>query len=109
MIYSVLVKAIVNVRLDNIEADSQADAVNKVQNLVDLNKYFNHLHSSQVSAFKGSICFEGAAKAPFAVRYIEYADEDQCYLVDEDGDTEFERSQWYEADGSISPDQAGAK
>jgi uncharacterized membrane-anchored protein len=82
--YSVLVKTIANVRIDNIEAKSQLHAI-EIAKKFDM----NHLLRQDYPKIDG-------------VRYVEWGEEDQCYLVDEDGDEEYERSCWYGKDGKTS-------
>jgi hypothetical protein len=84
MKYSVLIKAIVDVRVDGIDAESQLQAVQRVQdiNLHSLIDKDGHVRSSGRS-----------------IRYLEYSDHNAEYLVDEENDPEHERSRWYGHDG----------
>jgi hypothetical protein len=84
MKYSVLIKAIVNVRVDDIEADSQVEAIQKARN-INLHSFVDKdgsFHSSE-----------------WPIRYWEYSDENAEYLVDEDNDPDREKSRWYGRDG----------
>jgi hypothetical protein len=84
MKHSVLIKAILNVRVDDIDADSQVEAIRKAQEI--------NLHT--LIDRDGSIHSSGRP-----IRYLEYADENAEYLVDEENDPEFEKSRWYGRDG----------
>lgn len=84
MKYSVLIKAIVNVRIDNIDADSQVEAIGKAQEI--------NLHSLMDN--DGSFHFSGRT-----IRFLEYSDHNAEYLVDEENDPEHEKSRWYGHDG----------
>jgi hypothetical protein len=79
--YSVLIKAVVNVRVNHIEATSQVEAIKKAEEAVDLNDLFRNYTPSGL------------------VQYTEYGDENAGYLVDEEGDPEFMNSLWYKPDG----------
>jgi hypothetical protein len=84
MTYSVLRKAIVNIRVDEIEADSQVDAIDNSRQI--------NVHA--LLDRDGPFQFFGRK-----LRYLEFADEDAEYLVDEENDPEFEKSRWYGRDG----------
>lgn len=84
MKYTVLIKAIVNVRVDEVDAQSQVEAIQRVQQI--------NLHSL--------IDKDGAFRSPEQpIRYLEYSDENAEYLVDEENDPDRERSRWYGRDG----------
>ncbi len=84
MKYSVLIKAVVDVRIDDIEAASQIEAIAIAQDV--------NLHS--LIDKDGPVQFSGRP-----VRYLEYSDENAEYLVDEESDPEHDRSRWYGHDG----------
>src|SRR6266568_1413718 len=84
MKYSVLIKAILNVRVDDIEADSQIQAIQRAQEI--------NLHT--LIDKDGPVQSTGRP-----IRYLEYSDENAEYLVDEGNDPEFEKSRWYGRDG----------
>lgn len=94
MNYSVLVKTVVNVRIDNVEAESQVAAIEKITSEPFYARYFDNIVP---------IRDERITTKPLCVRYIEWAEEDYCYLVDEQGDEEFENSRWYDADDPATP------
>jgi hypothetical protein len=73
--HNVHIYAIVRVKVCDIEAESHADAIQKAEVLVDLNDLFN----------------KGADQ--------EFADDIDCFLVDEIGDEDYRNSRWYEKDG----------
>ena len=90
MKYSVLVKRIVNVRVDGIEAHSQESAIEAADTL-EFGEIVGEMQRQTVRT--------NSDGTPIRVRYIEDGDETACYLVDEDGDEEFGKSQWYGKDG----------
>jgi hypothetical protein len=75
--YHVHVYAVVRVLIPNIAADSQVEAIKKAEELVDLDKLFAGLGGPHVA-------------------YMEYADEMDGYLVDEEGDMEYTKSTYYD-------------
>ncbi len=77
-LHNVHIYAIVRVKVSNIEAENHAEAIKKAEDMIDLNGLFNR-GSDQ-----------------------EFADDIDCFLVDEVGDEEFNHSRWYQKDG-ISP------
>jgi len=83
--HNVHIYAIVRVKVCDIEAESHADAIQKAEVLVDLNALFN----------------KGADQ--------KFADDIDCFLVDEIGDEDYRNSRWYEKDGvtpmAQSPDK----
>ena len=78
--FHVHVYAVVRVLVPNIEADSQIEACEKADEMVDMTNLFGHV--------------------PFRppVASVEFADEINGFLVDEDGDTEHEKSTSYDAE-----------
>jgi hypothetical protein len=68
---------VVRVLIPNIVADSQLEAIKMAEELVDLNKLFHGL-------------------VGFYVASIEYADEMDGFLVDEEGDMEHKNSTYYD-------------
>ena len=85
MKYDVHVYAVVRVKCPGIEAESQKDAIRKVED-VDLNRLF-----ANPSLVGGN------------VSQVEYADEDAYFLVDEEGDDDRDRSVWYDCGYNILP------
>jgi hypothetical protein len=71
--YHVHLYPIVCVTVRDVEAESQVDAIKKAEDLVDLDRLFAGLGGPHVAS-------------------IQYADGLDGFLVDEDGDTEHERS-----------------
>lgn len=98
MICNVLIKAVVNVRVDGIECESHADGIAKASKL-NLNQLFDGFKENLPAQIPDGTGSE-------TIRYVEYADENGCYLVDEAGDDEFERSKWYGKDGETPLDQS---
>lgn len=74
-LHHVYIYAIVRVKVSNVEAENHAEAIKKAEDRVDLNGLFN-CGSNQ-----------------------EFADDVDCFLVDEVGDEEFANSRWYKKDG----------
>ena len=83
--YHVHVYPVVRVLIKDIEADSQEEACKKAEELVDLHQLFESLRFDP------------------PVGYVEYADEIDGFLVDEESDVEHELSTWYEKDYTPSP------
>jgi hypothetical protein len=84
MKYSVLIKAVVDVRVDEIDAGSQVEAIRTAQEI--------NLHAL--------IDKDGPVRsAERPIRYLEYSDHNAEYLVDEENDPEHDRSRWYGNDG----------
>ena len=79
--YTVHLYPIVCVTVRDVEAESQVEAIKKAESRVDLTRLFRH-----------------RALPPASVASVEYADAIESFLVDEDGDTEHERSREYDAD-----------
>ena len=79
MKYNVPVYAIVRMKVLDVEANSQEEAITRVRDHVNLNDLLNRTH-------------------PLSnVEHVEFADEITGYLVDEQGDQKHERSRFYEA------------
>lgn len=82
--YNVTMQVLVSVRIPGIEAESQEEALKKADqvaesNDAELHRLFNHYQPMP------------------GVEWTEYSQEADSYLVDEEGDTDFSRSQWYDA------------
>ena len=77
MKHTVFIFAIVRVKVLDIEANSQVEAIKKAEAQVDLN-------------------FLGTPYLPHEVEHVEYADDIDCFEVDEEKDSEFEKSRWYD-------------
>lgn len=94
MKHSVLVKRVVNVRIDNVEADSHADAIKALDDVPYslLIPERDHPNVDLISQHNP----DGSLPT---VRYVEDGEENAEFLVDEEGDEEFERSRWYKSDG----------
>ncbi len=67
MKYTVHLYPIVMVKVEGVEAESQVEAIKKAEMQTDLNALF-----------------------------AGYADDIDCFHVDEEGDTEYANSQWYD-------------
>ena len=79
--YHVHLYPIVCVTLRDVEAESQVEAIKKDEELVDLYKLF-----------------AGASPDHPRVASIQYADALDGFLVDEDGDTQYNLSTTYDSD-----------
>lgn len=79
MNYNVHIFAIVRVRRTEIEADSQEEAIKKAEETTDLNKIFPYHEHDGIAT--------------------EYADDIDCFHVDEENDPEFKNSTWYDKHG----------
>ncbi len=90
MEYSVLVKRVVNFRIDGIRASSQREAILRAEAL-PFHQFINSERGDEVD-----INPEGS---PVTLRYIDDGEQSNSYLVDEAGDEEFDRSEWYASDG----------
>lgn len=90
MRYSVLVKRIVNVRVDGIDTGSQQEAIAEADKLE-----FRQI----IGEMRRQTSRKNADGTPIVVRYVEDGDETSSYLVDEEGDEEFDNSEWYGKDG----------
>jgi hypothetical protein len=82
MRYSVLIKRVINIRTDFIEAESQTEAIAKAEEMLS----FHELTPNQQNPAPG-------------VQYIEDAEETAYFLVDEEDDDWCDESHWYAADG----------
>ena len=83
--YHVHLYPIVRVLVRDVEAESQVEAIKKAEKLVNLTRLFDHVRFDP------------------PVAYVEFADDTDGFLVDEEGDVEHERSTWYEKDYTPSP------
>ena len=79
--YHVHLYPVVCVTVGDVEAENPVEAIKKAQELVDLDRLF-----------------AGATPGHPHVVSIQYAGDLESFLVDEDGDTEHERSREYDAD-----------
>ena len=77
MKYDVHIFAVVRVKVEDVEADSQEEACKKAEQKTDLYRLFES--------------FSPACRCD-----MEYAEEIQHFLVDEVGDTEYDNSRRYE-------------
>ena len=79
MKYNVHMYTVVRVKILDVEANSQEEAIKRVRDHVNLNDLLNRSH-------------------PLSnVEHVEFVDEITGYLVDEQGDQKHERSRFYEA------------
>jgi hypothetical protein len=90
MKHSVLVKRIVNVRIDGFDSATHAESIGAAEH-VDFGKLFRQF-VRQVTTTVGN-------GSTLLIRYVEDGEETPCYLVDEEGDEECENSRWYGSDG----------
>jgi hypothetical protein len=93
--YSVLVKRVVNFRIDKIHAPSQRTAIRRAD-AITFHQFIDRNIGIEVD--------ENPGASPVILRYVEDGEESNCYLVDESGDEEFSRSCWYASDGVTSLD-----
>jgi len=85
-LYSVLLKAVVNLRVDNVRAPDQAAAVEVAKDSLDLYDIFAR-HFVDV----------GQTDHPNTLCYIEYGEDIQAALVDVKGDEDlYLQSRWFE-------------
>ncbi len=90
MRHSVLVKRIVNVRVDGFDNATHLESIEAAQQ-IDFGKLFRQiLRHIEATVADGST---------LVIRYVEDGEETNCYLVDEEGDEECENSRWYGSDG----------
>jgi hypothetical protein len=75
--YNVHLYAVVRVKVNDVEAESQTEAIDKAGSMVNFNSLLDASRPSRV------------------VEYVEYADEVNTALVDEQGDEDYERSKFY--------------
>ena len=73
MKYTVHIYPIVRVTFTNVEADSQEEAMEKADNKADFHALFDGMDEN-----------------------IEYAEDVDCFHVDEENDPGYERSTWYD-------------
>lgn len=85
MKYNVHVYEVVRVKVVDVEAESQVDAIKIAVDSYDPKNLFD--------------CIQ--ARPP--IEEIEWAEETSEYLVDEVGDTEFQNSRWYNASMERKP------
>lgn len=71
MKYTVHIYPVVRVTVTGVEADSQEAAMKKAEEETDL-------------------------FAVLGAKGVEYAEDIDCFHVDEEGDTEYEKSRWYD-------------
>ena len=76
--YNVHLYAVVRVKVVDVEASSQEEAIAKAEDSVLLGRILNHERG-----------------LPDNVECTEYAEEVVRYLVDEEGDEEYDKSKWY--------------
>lgn len=91
MEYSVLVKRVVNVRIDGILAESQQAAIRRAESL-PFYRFLNREIGAEIDTNP-----DGSS---ITLRYFDDGEESNCFLVDEAGDEEFLRSEWYASDGT---------
>lgn len=83
MKFNVTLQVLVNLRVSNIEADSQAEAAQAADELVS-------------DSFRLAKAVEHPSNCPVGADWAELAEDPPPYaLVDEVGDEEFQRSQWH--------------
>lgn len=103
MKYSVLVKRVVNVRLDGIEAGSQEGAIATADEIP-----FSELFNKKQTAADGPLNQPVALNAdgsPIVLRHIEDGEQNACFLVDEEGNPDYARSRWFASDGTTVLDE----
>ena len=91
MKYAVHIFAVVRVKIPDVEAESQAEAIRKAEESTDLYGTLNWPI--------GRMCHVDAR----GVSEVEYAEENLYYLVDEEGDEKYANSRHYKADG-VTPE-----
>ena len=85
--YDVHIYAVVRVKLEGIEADSQREATDEAR---------KRFEDGRIGEKLGLIL-------PTNATHAEYADEVVRFLVDEQGNEEYRRSQWYDAKEADAP------
>ena len=85
MKYSVAVYAIVNIRMREVEAESQKKALAKAINILEDGTRLR----SPINQYLSAEFTDGP------IEHMEWGEEYSHYLVDEVGDEKFERSRWY--------------
>jgi hypothetical protein len=83
MRYHVTAYVVARIKVVAVEADSQGEAIAKVEEKLNPNVHIDREVGVDV---EGMGCVE----------YVEYADDIVNFLVDEYEDTQFARSEWYE-------------
>ena len=86
MKYNVHLYRTVRVKICGIEADNHPDAIEKAEE-----EFHKHFQPSSFANHVGSYVTEDA-------------EETTCFLVDEEGDEEYENTRWYCADGKTDAD-----
>jgi hypothetical protein len=90
MRHSVLVKRIVNVRIDGFDSATHTESIEAAQQ-IDFAALFRQILRPLAATI--------ADGSTLVIRYVEDGEETNCYLVDEEGDEECENSRWYGSDG----------
>lgn len=92
--YNVHLYAIVRIKAVDIEAESQTEAINKAS---------EHIHKVGGDDLRYLLGY--LPPNPLrGIESVEYAEEIDGFLVDEVGDKDFAKSQWYTGDGkTIKP------
>jgi len=80
MIYDVHIFAEVRVKVPGIEANSQTEAIKKAEEQINLYNLFEREHPTP------------------QIEHTEWSERVTNYLVDEDGDTEHQKSTWYDSE-----------
>ena len=88
--YDIHLYPIVRVTVRDVEAEDQVAAIKKAEEIVDLNRFFHGLDVPHILS-------------------VEYADDSDGFLVDEDGDTQHQRTASYDASYVRQEFQADAK
>ena len=83
--YHIHLYPIVRVLVRDVEAESQVEAIKKAERMVDQYQLFRQVRFDP------------------PVADVEFAEDTDGFLVDEDGDTKYEKSTWYENDYTPSP------
>ncbi len=85
MRYDVILYPVVIVKVCRVEAGSQTEAIELARDKTPFTDLFREKMNRPVSGLPGAV-----------VTYTEFADGfDMCYLVDEEGDSEYARSNYY--------------
>jgi len=71
--YDVHIYPVVRVKVSGVEAESQVEAIRKAEEMTDFHRLFDREANG-----------------------IEYAEDIDCFLADEDGDEEYLNSRWYD-------------
>lgn len=78
-LYDVHIYAIVRVKRTGVPAESPEEAIKKAERMTNLDGMFNNHRDGDLAT--------------------EYADDIDCFLVDEENDPEYEKSTWYDKHG----------